>query len=233
ELWNPVTGDMRALPEYTVEGEQTVIPLQFDVNEGYFIVFRKDASSAATGKNFPELKPVTTLNNSWLVSFDPKWGGPESVVFDQLTDWSQNTDPGIKYYSGTAVYRQTFDLPQQDGQTLWLDLGKVKNMARVRLNGKDLGVVWTAPWRVNITAAVKSKNNQLEIEVVNLWANRLIGDEQLPDDGIHDGQFPQWLIDGTARTSGRYTFATHKHYNKNSSLSESGLLGPVNIITGL
>ncbi|KAA6300178.1 MAG: hypothetical protein EZS26_003676, partial [Candidatus Ordinivivax streblomastigis] len=233
ELWNPVTGDMRALPEYTVEGEQTVIPLQFDVNEGYFIVFRKDVSSAATGKNFPELKPVTTLNNSWLVSFDPKWGGPESMVFDQLTDWSQNTDLGIKYYSGTAVYRQTFDLPQQDGQTLWLDLGKVKNMARVRLNGKDLGVVWTAPWRVDITAAVKSKDNQLEIEVVNLWANRLIGDEQLPDDGIHDGQFPQWLIDGTARTSGRYTFATHKHYKKNSSLSESGLLGPVSIITGL
>ncbi|KAA6326721.1 hypothetical protein EZS27_024213, partial [termite gut metagenome] len=164
---------------------------------------------------------------------DPKWGGPESVVFDQLTDWSQNTDPGIKYYSGTVVYRQTFDLPKQDGQTLWLDLGNVKNMARVRLNGKDLGVVWTAPWRVDITAAVKSKDNQLEIEVVNLWANRLIGDEQLPDDGIRDRQFPQWLTEGTARTSGRYTFATRKHYNKNSPLLESGLLGPVSIIIAL
>jgi hypothetical protein len=150
-----------------------------------------------------------------------------------LTDWSQNADPGIKYDSGTAVYRQTFDLPKQDGQTLWLDLGKVKNMARVRLNGKDLGVVWTAPWRVDITAAVQPEGNQLEIEVVNLWANRLIGDEQLPEDGIRDGQFPQWLTDGTARTSGRYTFATHKHYTKNSPLLESGLLGPVSIITFL
>ncbi|MDR2858882.1 MAG: glycosyl hydrolase, partial [Mediterranea sp.] len=230
ELWDPVTGTMRALPEYTVNGEQTAIPLQFDVNEGYFIVFRKDVQQASSGNNFPEQKQIATLNNPWTVSFDPQWGGPESVVFDQLTDWSKNADLGIKYYSGTAVYRQTFDLPQTDKQTLWLDLGNVKNMARVKLNGKNLGVVWTAPWRVDITGVVKPKGNQLEIEVVNLWANRLIGDEQLPDDGIRDGQFPQWLLDGTPRTSGRYTFATWKHYRKSSALLESGLLGPVSII---
>jgi hypothetical protein len=230
ELWNPVTGDMRALPEYTVNGKQTFIPLQFDVNEGYFIVFRKKTNAPSSEKNFPPLESVTTLNKAWTVSFDPKWGGPASVVFDQLTDWSQNADPGIKYYSGTAVYRQTFDLTQSGGKTWWLDLGTVKNMARVRLNGKDLGVVWTAPWRVDITKAVKTKDNQLEIEVVNLWPNRLIGDEQLPDDGISNGQFPSWLIDGTPRTSGRYTFTTHKHYKADSPLLESGLLGPVSIL---
>jgi hypothetical protein len=230
ELWNPITGDMRALPEYTVSGGQTIIPLQFDVNEGYFIVFRKNTTLVAKGKNFPEVKPVTILNNSWTVSFDPKWGGPASVVFDQLTDWSKNADLGIKYYSGTAVYRQTFDLPQQAAKKLLLNLGKVKNMARVRLNGKDLGVVWTSPWQVDITKAVKPKGNQLEIEVVNLWANRLIGDELLPDDGVSNGQFPQWLIDGTPRTSGRYTFATRKHFKADSPLLESGLLGPVSIL---
>jgi hypothetical protein len=151
-------------------------------------------------------------------------------VFDQLTDWTQNADIGIKYYSGTAVYRQTFDLPTEAGQSLWLDLGKVKNLARVWLNGEELGVVWTAPWRVDITKAVKPTGNQLEIEVVNLWANRLIGDEQLPYDGISDGKMPDWLLNGTARTSGRYTFATANHYSKDSPLQESGLMGPVRIL---
>jgi len=104
-------------------------------------------------------------------------------------------------------------------------------MARVRLNGHDLGVVWAAPWSVDITKAVKAKGNQLEIEVANLWVNRLIGDEQLPDDGISDGKFPEWLMEGKPRTSGRYTFATFKHYKKDSPLLESGLMGPVTVIT--
>jgi hypothetical protein len=97
------------------------------------------------------------------------------------------------------------------------------------LNGQDLGVVWTAPWRVEITKALKLKDNQLEIEVVNLWPNRLIGDEQLPDDGIRNGEWPEWLKDGGPRTSGRYTFTTYKHFTKESPLLESGLLGPVTI----
>ena len=112
---------------------------------------------------------------------------------------------------------------------LYLDLGEVKNMARIRLNGKDMGVVWTRPWRVNITNAVQQKGNHLEIEVSNLWPNRLIGDEQLPDDGIKDGKWPEWLLDGKPRTSGRYTFTTKKYYKKDSPLLESGLLGPVTI----
>ena len=103
-------------------------------------------------------------------------------------------------------------------------------MARVKLNGKDLGVVWTFPWRVDISDAVKPKGNQLEIEVVNLWPNRLIGDEQLPDDGIVNGQWPEWLTEGKPRTSGRYTFTTYKHFNKDSPLLESGLMGPVKIL---
>lgn len=230
ELWHPVTGEMRALPEYSREAGQTIIPLRFDRDEGYFIVFRTEGLSPTSETNFPKTEQLTVLDAPWTVSFDPKWGGPASVVFDRLTDWTQHSDPGIKYYSGTAVYKQTFDLPKTDAKSLYLDLGRVSNMARVKLNGKDLGVVWTFPWRVDISDVVKPKGNQLEIEVVNLWPNRLIGDEQLPDDGIVNGQWPEWLTEGKPRTSGRYTFTTYKHFNKDSPLLESGLMGPVKIL---
>jgi hypothetical protein len=230
ELWHPITGEIRPLPEYSTTGKQTSIPLQFDTYEGYFIVFHKKAKASSSGTNFSEIKPLATLEAPWTVSFDPQWGGPESVVFDQLTDWSQHPDKGIKYYSGSAIYRQTFDLPKEKSQKLYLDLGKVKNMARVRLNGKDLGVAWTFPWRVDITDAAKAKGNTLEIEVVNLWRNRLIGDDALPNDEIRKGQWPDWLLEGKPRTSGRYTFSTFRHFSKDHELIESGLLGPVRIL---
>jgi hypothetical protein len=231
ELWHPVTGKICALPEYVIDKGVISIPLKFDVHEGYFIVFRNKARKPSSEKNFSEqTKDIITLDAPWTVSFDPKWGGPESVVFDKLIDWTAHPDNGIKYYSGTAFYRQSFDMPdyEKDGK-LYLDLGNVKNMARVRLNGKDLGTVWTAPWSVDITGVVKSKDNKLEIEVVNLWANRLIGDEHLPYDGIEHGQWPEWLLKGKPRTSGRYTFASANHYGKDSPLFESGLIGPVRV----
>jgi hypothetical protein len=218
------------LPEYTDDKGLTSVPLKFDVYEGYFIVFRNKARKPSKSVNVSELKTLATLDAPWTVSFDPKWGGPESVVFDKLIDWTAHPDDGIKYYSGTAFYRQSFDMPDYEkGGELYLDLGKVKNMARVRLNGKDLGTVWTAPWRVDITNAVKSKGNELQIEVVNLWANRLIGDEYLPYDGIEHGQWPKWLLESKPRTSGRYTFASANHYRKDSPLLESGLMGPVKL----
>ncbi len=105
----------------------------------------------------------------------------------------------------------------------------MNNIARVKLNGKDLGVVWTDPWQVDITGIVQQEGNQLEITVINLWTNRLIGDEQLPDDGIKNGQWPEWLLQGTPRTSGRFTFSTYKHYKKDATLLRSGLIGPVTI----
>jgi hypothetical protein len=230
ELWHPVTGKMTALPEYAETGGLTSIPLKFDVYEGYFIVFRNHARKPTGAANFPETKPLKTLDASWIVSFDPKWGGPESVVFDKLHDWTTDSNPGIKYYSGTAFYRQTFDMPNYEkGNALYLNLGKVKNIARVRLNGKELGTVWTAPWRVDISEAVKQQGNKLEIEVINLWPNRLIGDDRLPNDGISNERWPDWLLEGKPRTSGRLTFAVHRHYTKDSPLLESGLLGPVSI----
>ena len=231
ELWNPITGEMKLLPEYQIKDNHTVIPLQFDIHEGYFIIFRTKTTlpAASTKTNFPEKKQITVLNAPWTVSFDPAWGGPEKVAFDNLSDWSQHNDAGIKYYSGTAIYRQTFDLSVPKNARLYLNLGKVKNMARVRLNGHILGIVWTDPWQIDITQTAKAKGNKLEIEVVNLWPNRLIGDEHLPNDGIRNGQWPEWLKDGKPRTSGRFTFTTHQHFTKDSPLLESGLIGPVSI----
>lgn len=235
ELWDPLTGTSRPLPEFTQQDGQTHIPLQFEPLQSFFVVFRKEESSSpALQQNFPQYKNLKTLDGPWNLSFDPKWGGPENIVFNELQEWTTRSEEGIKYYSGTAVYKQNFDLPVagslSKNERLFLDLGKVYNMARVKLNGKDLGVIWTNPWRVDITDVVKEKENQLEISVVNLWPNRLIGDEQLPDDGIKNGKWPNWLLQGKARTSGRYTFTTYRHYKKDSPLLPSGLLGPVTII---
>lgn len=102
-------------------------------------------------------------------------------------------------------------------------------MARVWVNGHDLGVVWTDPWRVDITDVVRKGSNELRIDVVNLWVNRLIGDESRQYDGIADGQWPQWLTKGESRPGDRYTFTTHPHYTKDSPLMESGLMGPVTV----
>ncbi len=253
ELWNPMTGDVRPLPQFSEKGGLTQIPLVWERFESYFILFRKETPSRKIeGLNFQDLERVVAIEGPWNVSFDPDWGGPDSVVFEELTDWTQHSNPGIKYYSGTAVYKQTFDLPEgvlseiifdnlqkraerineqqlklSDEKRYYLDLGALKNMARVHLNGKKMGTLWTTPWRLDITDALKSKGNILEIEVVNLWPNRLIGDEQLPEDEIQDGRWPEWILENQKRTSGRYTFTTHRHYDKNSPLLESGLLGPV------
>ena len=146
--------------------------------------------------------------------FDPKWGGPESAAFDQLVSWTERPEPGIKYFSGTAVYRKSFDLPEalrKAGERVALDLGEVKELAEVRLNGKDLGILWARPFRVDITASVRPENNQLEVEVVNFWPNRIIGDQFLPADK-------------------RFTRTNIRKLTRETPLMPSGLLGPVSLM---
>jgi alpha-L-rhamnosidase len=186
------------------------------VNAGAIIVGLPPLKSPSL-TNYPECDKTVHLQTGKL-------------KFDKLEDWTKRPEKGVKYYSGIATYSKTFDLRKLNQSRLFLSLGEVNCMARVRINGKDLGVAWTAPWQIDITNAVKQGNNQLEIEVANLWANRLIGDEQFPDDGIKDGKWPDWLLEGKPRTSGRYTFCTFKFYTTNSPLQKSGLIGPVNII---
>lgn len=238
ELWDPVTGETRILPDFRQTGGYTNIGLQFEAFQSFFIVFDKNRNTVSkkisNRKNFPQKTPALTIGGPWSVSFDPEWGGPGKVNFDELDDWIIRPEESIKYYSGIATYTSSFNLPEKEISNrktkLLLDLGDVKNLARVKLNGKDMGILWIAPWQVEITNSVHPGNNNLEIEVANLWPNRLIGDEQCPDDGIKNNQWPEWLTKGEPRTSGRTTFTTAKLYKKDAPLLKSGLLGPVKIL---
>jgi hypothetical protein len=237
QLWNPITGDIRPLNDYTHDGKVTSIPLQFEAGESYFVIFsrRQDNTSVRPSRpssNFPDYKDVAILTGPWDVAFDPKFGGPETITFDTLQDWSRHALSGIKYYSGIATYRKRFDCPANLGGSdeLYLDLGTVHNLARVRLNGNDLGTVWTAPWRVRLADGLKPKDNVLEIEVANLWANRLIGDDQPENKNARRIKWDSGLLEGRVYDTGRYTFTTNGYYKAGMPLQPSGLLGPVRLL---
>jgi alpha-L-rhamnosidase len=244
ELWDPVTATMRPLTDFQSSESTTRLTLDFAPAQSCFVVFRKaGAKPEPLTRNFPMLNEATKVAGPWKVSFDPDWGGPEKPVdFVNLDDWTSRPEVGIRYYSGTAVYRTIFDAPQEENTTPFLDLGTVRHLARVRLNGQDLGVVWCAPWGVHVPAGLlKSSGNRLEIAVTNVWANRLIGDEQEPADcewqpghmgnGGYLKRFPDWFVKGQERPSpGRNTFTTWNYYNRNSQPVSSGLLGPVRVM---
>jgi hypothetical protein len=238
ELWDPLTGETRQLPEFVLQNERMQIPVQFEPYQSFFIVFKRGGeikNSDVTGtKNFVQPQVLFEMKTPWDVSFDPKWGGPKNVIFSQLEDWTKKSDEGIKYYSGIANYHNTIAIPEKIAgdkkSDIFLYLGEVYNLARVWVNRKDMGVVWTAPYQVKITDAIVSGDNRIDIEVANLWPNRLIGDEQRPDDGIRNKQWPDWLLKNQVRTSGRYTFTTRKFYDKDAELLKSGLIGPVRIL---
>ncbi|MEI7420705.1 MAG: glycosyl hydrolase [Prolixibacteraceae bacterium] len=237
ELWDPLTGRTRPLTSYFRKEGITTVPMQFDVHQSYFVVFdqNKQANQEANSgnKNFPGRSVLLSIDGPWKLSFDPKWGGPSQVEFENLTDWTVRPEKGIKYYSGTAVYQKTFtvskDMLAASGSFL-IDLGEVNCLAQVSLNGVEAGTLWTAPWSLDITKALKEGTNELKIKVVNLWPNRLIGDEQFASDGISNREWPEWMRENKTRNSQRITFASYSFYKKDSPLLKSGLLGPVRII---
>lgn len=213
ELWDPVTGEIRVLAESRDQAGRTVVPMKFAPRQSFFVVFRKRVvRHAEKSENFPALVTVAELAGAWEVAFDRTWGGPDRVAFEKLDDWTKRPEEGIRHYSGKATYRKTFDVPQArlQGARLFLDLGVVKNVAAVRLNGRDLGIVWTAPWHVEITGAVKPSGNAIEVDVVNLWPNRLIGDASLP-------------------SGKRFTRTNVIGIRPDRPLLPSGLLGPVTL----
>jgi hypothetical protein len=172
----------------------------------------------------------------WELHFPPKWGAPEKVSLDTLTSWTEHSDPGVKYFSGTATYVKEIDISTDmlsANRSLYLDLGRVKNLAQVKLNGKDLGMLWKPPFRVDLTGIATAGKNSLEISVTNLWPNRLIGDEKIGLDaewaGTHLARWPQWLLDGKPSPSGRLTFTTWHHWTADMQPLESGMLGPVKV----
>lgn len=215
EIWNPVSGEISKAVVFDEKNGQTIIPLEFFANQSMFVVFPKSETkkqvteTASQNGNFPATQPLQSIDGSWIVKFDPQWGGPAEVEFEELKDWTKSSEDGIKYYSGNATYVKRFNLSKSivPGTALFLDLGVVKNIAQVKLNGKGLGVIWTSPWRVDISEAVKQADNLLEIEVTNLWPNRLIGDAGLP--------------------VGKKLTNTNIQFKTDAPLLSSGLLGPV------
>jgi hypothetical protein len=212
ELWRAETGTTEPV-SFNIEDGRTWVPLHLEAWGTAFVVFRK--STPQTSHLLPEFieNKVLTVTGPWNVAFQPGRGAPTSITMEELSDWSHSDDPGVKYFSGAGMYTKTVQAPPEwfrKGSRLWIDLGDVKNLAEVTVNGKDLGQVWHAPYRVDATSALKTGANEIRIRVVNAWVNRMVGDEQ--------------------PGATKFTFADVKPYKANSPLLPSGLLGPVTVV---
>jgi hypothetical protein len=212
ELWRAETGTTEPA-SFTIADGRTTVPLHLEPWGAVFVVFRK--ATTEKSHSVPKLteSKLTSVDGPWQVAFQADRGAPASITMDTLTAWNDNSDPGVKYFGGVGTYTKTIQASAdwfKKGDHLWLDLGDVKNMAEVSVNGKTLGVVWHAPYRIDVTSALKPGNNELTIKVVNAWVNRLIGDQQ--------------------PGATKITFADVKPYRANSPLLPSGLLGPVAVV---
>jgi len=213
ELWHANTG-VTEPASYRIADGRTTVPLRLEPNDAVFVVFRR--ASAATSRTLPlqaETK-LGTVQGSWDVAFQPDRGAPAKIRLDSLSSWSDNSDDGVKYFSGAGTYTKTIQAPAgwfKTGAKLWFDLGDVKNIAELSVNGRPLGILWKTPFRVDVTSALKPGANTLEIKVTNLWVNRLIGDQQ-------------------PNVTKKYTYTAQQFYRADSPLLSSGLLGPVQFI---
>ena len=212
ELWRAETGKSEPV-SYKIADGRTTVPLHLEPWGTVFVVFRK--STGETSRSLPKVAEtkIASVDGPWKVSFEPDRGAPPSITLDTLASWSDNSDAGVKYFSGIGTYTKTIQAPAdwfKKGAHLWIDLGNVKNLAEVTVNGKDLGIVWHTPYRVDATSALKPGANEVTIKVINAWVNRLIGDQQ--------------------PNATKYTFADVKPYKADSPLLPSGLLGPVAVV---
>lgn len=218
ELWEATTGNIRSLPAYIQNENTTAVPMKLEPYESVFVVFRKSAGKSSAENieaNYPQSSLLTDLKGPWTVQFDPKQRGPEQpVVFETLADWTTSTDERIKYYSGTAVYTHKFKLEKKlpSGENVIINLGSFTAMAKVKVNGSYAGGIWTKPYQLDITKLVEEGENELQVEVVNTWVNRLIGDSKLPVD-----QRPTWC--------------PVNPFKPENPLQPSGLFGPVQVLS--
>ena len=182
-------------------------------NESSFVIFREPAKTPNGKPNYPNATNVASIDSPWTIEFEENRGGPEKpVVTDKLFDWMESEDLRIKYFSGNAVYKTTFTIDKLPESPVYIDLGKVMVMAKIRINGQDAGGAWTAPYQVGITGLLKEGMNELEVEVVNCWRNRLVGELFLPE-------------------KERFTYHSAANINEKTPLQSSGLLGPVRIVS--
>jgi alpha-L-rhamnosidase len=213
EIWHADTGKSEAA-SYTIANGSTSVQLQLDPYETAFVVFRKPSQQTSVQLPPTHDAVLAPVHGAWNVQFEAGRGAPTQAELPELASLSDNADKGIRYFSGHATYTKTIDAPAawfHKEESLWLDLGDVANLAEVKVNGQPLGIVWKAPYRVDVSKALKPGKNTVEVRVANLWVNRLIGDAQ-PD------------------ATTKYTFTTHNPYKASSKLVPSGLIGPVQIL---
>jgi hypothetical protein len=212
ELWHAESG-ITEPASYAIANGRTTVPLKLEPWGTVFVVFGKPEAAASRTLPTPIETALGTVEGSWKVAFEAGRGAPASITLDNLASWSDNTDAGVRYFSGIGTYSKTIDAPAawfSKGARLWIDLGDVKNLAEVTVNGKPLGTVWHAPYRVDASSALRPGTNRITVKVANAWVNRLIGDQQ-PD-------------------ATKYTFTVIHPYTADSPLLASGLLGPVTIV---
>jgi hypothetical protein len=211
ELWHAETGTSEPVGYRIVNGE-TIVPMTLRADESVHVVFRKPAQADALAIKKVEPAEAGRLEGPWTVSFQPDRGVPASATFAALTPLNERAEPGIKYFSGIASYVKEFTTPKgwKPGRPLWLDLGEAHEVAEVLVNGQHAGYAWHAPYRVDISAAVRPGRNRLEVRVANLWVNRLIGDAQ--------------------PGAQKVTWTALPTYRADAPLRRSGLIGPVTIL---
>jgi hypothetical protein len=216
QIWHPETG--KAEPtSYTIANGMTRIELDLTPNDAVFVVFRTPATMASVSLPVNGQKEVMTLDGPWTVTFQPNRGAPPRATIDKLSSYTENGESGIKYFSGTASYTKTIHVAANllpKGSKTWLDLGEVKNLAEVIVNGKSVGIVWKSPYRVDVSEVLKPGENNVDIKVTNLWVNRIIGD----------------LQPGVTQ---KVTFLSFPLFRADANLQPSGLLGPVRVLTTL
>jgi hypothetical protein len=216
ELWQPDTGSIEPAA-YAIAGGRTTVPLHLDERESVFVVFRHTATSPSRTLAPMIRTKLATLKGPWELAFPPNLGAPAKIQLPDLQSWTANPDEGVKYFSGTASYLKAVQVPPiwlKPGTSLVLDLGTVKDIAQVAINNKPAAVLWKPPYQVDITKLLKAGTNQLEIKITNEWTNRQIGDRSAA---------PAKKV--LAPSSGGMNFGGAQ------SLSESGLIGPVSIIS--
>ena len=239
ELWHPYTGERKRIKEFTQDENHTIIDLSIEQVESYFIVFSEQASTQEV-RNTAKAMLAKLIDSPWDVSFVKGVDIPAAIKLNSLIDLKDHPKNDVKYFAGTALYTTEFEYSPSRDNDYYLDLGKVTQFARVKLNGLDLGVQMWAPYRFSLKDQLKDGRNTLEVEVTNLWPNRLIGDERQYQDtakwkengyqGYQLVEFPDWLKGATPQQpTERNTFATWKHWSKDDALISSGLIGPVRI----
>jgi hypothetical protein len=223
QVWRPMSGEEKAV-SYSSQNGFTTVPLQLAERESVFVVFRHTAASSSRTEPSVAEKELADITGSWDVHFPINLGSPPSVHMEKLRSWTDSSDPGVKYFSGTATYAKTLQSPAtwfHSGQHIYLDLGKVRDIAEVLVNGTSVGIVWAPPYRVDITKALKPGTNRLEIKVTNEWTNRQIGDRLLPPD-------KRILAPPNGRAGAQNNASGG--FGRSQILAESGLLGEVRLI---